>query len=325
MTKLNNKPLPEGAKIKEIYITGKVGMLNHQSNNEMSLGNSSFNREYANDKYEKADGISGDMFKHQAHVHLINIVPEPRETLCINCFREITARCGGKVDIKTKEYKPFTSKDEAIQECPSCDINGFMNVKTGLTRKSVMEISNVFAIDKRMELHHFKTNLNGENPAPRNEITRSGIYAINATINALEIGYSDHSYKYVVDDKERKKRLDYALKSLTRSIFAPKGAKATTNLPYITFIEGIIIINTDFWMSNLGIRAIDKDYMNKIEEYKNTEGIYYYKFRNEKELIDIVEEIASDKYGIKRKYHYKEDDELCKIFDELFKKEKNKK
>ncbi len=71
----------------------------------------------------------------------------------------------------------------------------------------------------------------------------SGVYALVMNVEASRIGFNDVSRAYVIEEVERKKRLNALLKSVTFTLLSPKGAHRNTQFPHIVCVEGVVSVS----------------------------------------------------------------------------------
>ena len=243
-----------------ISLSGLLCWQLHALNNEGNEGNQSLTRRYyiidKNDpEPQYVNGISGDMLKHIQAEHLHRVAVEGGLSLSAGGRLFNPDRVG--YDITTDKEKPFftdkesdlaTRTDKALKLCTISDLEGFMvTVKNGQTlkRESAIEFGAVVGIPGSVKTQsYFHAKYGVDNPTPYNVQVSSGLYATVLNIEAFRIGYNPHSFRYALDQDERKKRLDALLKSVLYTYLQPNGAKRNTHLPHPDRFEGIITVST---------------------------------------------------------------------------------
>ncbi len=71
----------------------------------------------------------------------------------------------------------------------------------------------------------------------------AGVYALVMNVEASRIGFNDVSRAYVLDESERKQRLNTLLKSITFTLLSPKGAHRNTQFPHVVSAEGVVAVS----------------------------------------------------------------------------------
>ncbi|SRR5579883_321255 len=266
-----------------ISISGQLSLQLHSLNNEGNEGNQSLTRRYY--VVEKGDpepkfvnGISGDMFKHIQAEHLHRIAIESGLALSEGGKQFHPDRIGYDLD---NSISIFTNQDtdlatktaKVLQRCTLSDLEGFMvTEKKGQTlkRESVIEFGAVVGLPTFVKTQsYFHAKYGTDNPTPYNVQISSGLYATVLNIEAFRIGYNPHTFTYVIDATERKKRLDALLKSVLYTYLQPNGAKRNTNLPHPDYFEGVITVSTRRCPAPM-ISPLEESYNRQIESIANT-------------------------------------------------------
>lgn len=297
-----------------ISISGVWALQLHALNNEGTEGNQSLTRRYY--IVEKGDaepklvnGISGDMLKHVQAEHLHRIAIASDLPLSEGGKRFDPDRAGYDIE---KEMAIFDSTDtdlaaktaKIIKRCAISDLEGFMvTEKKGQTlkRESAIEFGAVVGIPSFVKTQsYFHAKYGVKDPTPYNVQVSSGLYATVAHIEAFRIGYNPHSFEYVIDTAERKKRLDALLKSLLYTYLQPNGAKRNTNLPHSDEFEGIISVSTRRCPAPMVSPLQVESYRRQIESLAQTlnrlngEGtVHLFPFENVAGFAEQIERLIS--------------------------------
>lgn len=270
-----------------ISISGLLAWQLHALNNEGNEGNQSLTRRYY--VVEKGDpepkfvnGVSGDMIKHIQAEHLHRIAIESGLPLSEGGKQFNPDRIGYDIELAEKQKTSLFAEGESnlsaktakvIQLCTISDLEGFMvTEKKGQTlkRESVIEFGAVVGLPTFVKTQsYFHAKYGTDNPTPYNVQVSSGLYATVLNIEAFRIGYNSHSFQYVIDVAERKKRLDALLKSVLYTYLQPNGAKRNTNLPHPDHFEGVISVTTRRCPAPM-ISALEESYTRQIESIANT-------------------------------------------------------
>jgi CRISPR-associated protein Cst2 len=276
---MTNKTFP----VYSISISGLISLQLHSLNNEGNEGNQSLTRRYY--VVEKGDpepkfvnGVSGDMLKHIQAEHLHRIAIESGLALSEGGKQFHPDRIGYDLD---HSISVFTSQDtdlatktaKVLQRCTLSDLEGFMvTEKKGQTlkRESVIEFGAVVGLPSFVKTQsYFHAKYGTDNPTPYNVQVSSGLYATVLNIEAFRIGYNPHTFAYVIDTTERKKRLDALLKSVLYTYLQPNGAKRNTNLPHPDYFEGVIAVSTRRCPAPM-MSPLEESYNRQIESIANT-------------------------------------------------------
>lgn len=276
---MTNKTFP----VYSISISGLLSLQLHSLNNEGNEGNQSLTRRYY--VVEKGDpepkfvnGVSGDMLKHIQAEHLHRIAIESGLALSEGGKQFHPDRIGYDLD---NSLSVFTNQDtdlatktaKVLQRCTLSDLEGFMvTEKRGQTlkRESVIEFGAVVGLPSFVKTQsYFHAKYGTDNPTPYNVQVSSGLYATVLNIEAFRIGYNPHTFAYVIETTERKKRLDALLKSVLYTYLQLNGAKRNTNLPHPDYFEGVIAVSTRRCPAPM-MSPLEESYNRQIESIANT-------------------------------------------------------
>ncbi len=266
-----------------ISISGLLSLQLHALNNEGNEGNQSLTRRYyivqkGDPEPKFVNGVSGDMLKHIQAEHLHRIAIESGLALSEGGKQFHPDRIGYDIDnsvsVFTDQEADLAAKTaKVLQRCTLSDLEGFMvTEKKGQTlkRESVIEFGAVVGLPTFVKTQsYFHAKYGTDNPTPYNVQISSGLYATVLNIEAFRIGYNPHSFTYVIDAAERKKRLDALLKSVLYTYLQPNGAKRNTNLPHPDYFEGVITVTTRRCPAPM-ISPLEESYNRQIESIANT-------------------------------------------------------
>jgi CRISPR-associated protein Cst2 len=125
--------------------------------------------------------------------------------------------------------------------------------------------------------------------------TRSGVYALISAFQPWRIGLNEVDYTYVIKDEDRNIRYQLALSAYKAAFIRTEGAMTSTRLPHIEAIEGVVVTSE----SNFPVPVISPLRDTFIIDIENLtkchEGLSYQRFKNLKELCDILIELEKEK------------------------------
>ncbi|MGI0485890.1 DevR family CRISPR-associated autoregulator [Pantanalinema rosaneae CENA516] len=294
-----------------ISVSGQLSWQLHALNNEGNEGNQSLTRRYYvidknNPEPQYVNGVSGDMLKHIQSEHLHRIAIESRLSLSEGGKKFNPDRVGYDIEAQkdtffsNQETDLSTRTDKVLRLCTMSDLEGFMvTVKGGQTlkRESVIEFGTVVGVPTFVKTQsYFHAKYGEDNPTPYNVQISSGLYAAVLNIEAFRIGYNPHGFNYVIDQAERKQRLDALLKSVLYTFLQPNGAKRNTHLPHPDGFTGVITVSKKRCPAPM-VSPLQPDFERQIESLAQTlnrmngEGtIQLFRFDT---LAEFAEQIAT--------------------------------
>jgi CRISPR-associated protein Cst2 len=278
-------------RIQSLAISGLLTLDLHSLNNEGAEGNHLMTRQVQivdkEGKIHAVNAISGDMFKHIQAEHLYKLAIDEGLPLCDGCKRFSANRIGAD-DVFASSFEKGVEDNViltgAISRCIMDDAEGILITREigeksrAIGRKSVAEFGWVIGRPEatRTEAYfHVKyapesrgggsgegANL-GQNIFHRP--ASSGQYAVVLNLDLFRLGRNDITLTYVLDEAERRLRLQALLKSVLFTMIKPNGAQRNTQNPHVVDFEGTITYSISTYPAPQ-TSALNPNYQNEIEE-----------------------------------------------------------
>ncbi|MCS6837187.1 MAG: DevR family CRISPR-associated autoregulator [Anaerolineae bacterium] len=222
------------------------------------------------------NAVSGDMLKHIFADYFRHIALDRGLPLCDACKALDPARMNGNPDFA--EYlKSKPSPADVITRLISCALDDVCGILvtgegTSVKRKSAVEFGWMIGLPGVTEVQEFiharhaitrltRTKATKESAKEQqekaaqekaanigqmifNRPASSGVYAFVAHLDACAIGFNDAEQKYMIDEAQRRARLQAALLSLAQTLIQPKGALTSTQMPHVVDMQGYVSVSS---------------------------------------------------------------------------------
>lgn len=280
-------------KLHSMSICGLVTMDLHSLNNEGAEGNYMQTRQVQvvdeNGKLVTVNAVSGDMFKHIQAEHLYHLAMEENLPLCNACKYFDANRIVADEEFPkafVKESKDADILTSVIRTCTVDDLEGILitrdigGKKRAIARKSTLEFGWVVGrpdTTKTESFFHVKYDPKERGKGSGDESganvgqnifhrpASSGQYAVVLNLDLYRIGRNDIAMEYVLDDKEKARRLKALLKSVLFTFIKPAGAMRNTQNPHVVTFEGVIATSSSSIPAPT-ISALNSNYITEIEK-----------------------------------------------------------
>ncbi len=258
-------------KISSVSISGRLTLDLHSLNNEGAEGNQLQTRMVhivdGEGNLQVVNAISGDMFKHIQAEHFQEVAREANLTLCTGCqvfdanrINADTAFFGVLSSDNVDRKNNTETINRVLRHCAMDDTEGILITQgdRSTPRKSCVEFGWVVGLPQKTRTESYfhvkydprqlgagggdQTGANvGQNIFYRP--ASSGVYAVVAQIETSRVGFNDISREYVVDEKERNRRIRALMESVTYSFLEPKGAHRNAQNPHILGFNGVVSVS----------------------------------------------------------------------------------
>lgn len=314
--------------IYDLAIVGRATWDLHSLNNEGSIGNVTEPRTVMLADGAKSDGVSGEMLKH-VHVSAFWQIGREELPLCENC-RKLEPNKANKEPTITAISGSLDALTTAIRQCALCDLHGFLVEKPTINRASCIEFGWAVGLPghNHRDLHLHARHAVGERAKPSkadqgataqppdndqnaaeqaqegpeaagtsqmvyNRPTRSGQYAVVSVLSPWRIGLEHFEYKYVIDEDERKRRYQHALRAYQAMFWRPEGAMTTTRLPHVEGFSGAVVISTTNLPAPV-VSGLADDYLEQLDGLVDSigEGLEVRRFGNVAEFVLTLTDLA---------------------------------
>lgn len=254
-------------KLGSISISARITLDMHSLNNEGAEGNQLQARMVhivdEQGELQVVNAISGDMLKHIQAEYFHAVAREAGLPLCTGCQVLNANRINADLDFIKGELGDIKDNaqilDKIIQHCALDDAEGVLITEgnRSAARKSTVEFGWLVGLPEKtrtesyfhVKFDHDRGQGSGSEDGSnlgQNIFYRpasSGVYALVLNVEASRVGFNDVSREYVVDETERKKRLDSLLRSITFTLLNPKGAHRNTQFPHIVDMSGVVTVS----------------------------------------------------------------------------------
>jgi len=316
-------------RVHSLAISGLLTLNLHALNNEGAEGNHLLTRQVQivdeNGQLHAVNAISGDMFKHIQAEHMYNIANEAKLPMCSACqvfdANRIVADTGFAASF-AKDSSDADILSGAIKTCILDDAEGILitsevgGKKRAIGRKSALEFGWVVGrpdITRTESYFHVKFDSSGRGKGAGDESgantgqnifhrpASSGQYAVVLNVDLYKIGRNDITMEYIIENGERKQRIQALLKSILFTFLKPNGAHRNTQNPHIVNFSGVLSVSSSTvpapTASPLNTKFVEEiteigEMLNRIKE----DSISLYSFNSLSEfaghmgkLIDAVE------------------------------------
>jgi len=307
--------------VSSISITGRLTLDLHSLNNEGAEGNQLQTRMVhivdGDGKLQVVNAISGDMFKHIQAEHFQEVAKDADLPLCAGC----QVFDANRINADTAFFEGLTDGnigtiDKVLNRCAMDDTEGILITQGNRStpRKSCVEFGWVVGLPEvtRTESYfHVKYDPRGRGAGSGGEAganvgqnifyrpASSGVYAVVAQVETSRVGFNDISREYVVDEKERKRRVRALMESVTYSFLEPKGAHRNVQNPHMLKFEGVVSVSRSS-MPAPTASALADGYVEEVEAVTTQlnrlkpEAIQTHRFGSQSEftkaMMDLIEE-----------------------------------
>ena len=305
--------------IYDLAIVGRATWDLHSLNNEGSIGNVTEPRTVMLADGTKSDGVSGEMLKH-VHANAFWQIAREDVGLCENC-RKLEPNKANKEPTITAISGSLEALTTAISQCALCDLHGFLVEKPTINRASCIEFGWAVGLPEHnhRDLHLHARHAVGERAKPSkadedaeagtgessesagtsqmvyNRPTRSGQYAVVSVLSPWRIGLEHFEYTYVIDEEERQRRYQHALRAYQAMFWRPEGAMTTTRLPHVEGFSGAVVVSTTNLPAPV-VSGLADDYLDQLDGLVASigEGLQVRRFGNVAEFVDTLTNLADN-------------------------------
>jgi len=128
-----------------------------------------------------------------------------------------------------------------------------------------------------------------------NRPTRSGVYAVVTVFSPWRIGLEHLHYTYPIDEPERLKRYQAAMRAYQAVFWRTDGAMTTTRLPHVEGFEGNVVVSR----TNLPVPVVsslngeyDRELCSLVETIGD--GLENHRFANMAEFVKLMSDLSKD-------------------------------
>ena len=318
--------------IYELAIIGRITWDLHSLNNEGSIGNVTEPRTVMLADGTKSDGVSGEMLKH-AHVQALWQIGRGELPLCSNCRNLEPNKANKSEGLGDKtppdeamslavgrcaicDLHGFLVERPTINRSSCLEFGWAVGVPDNWHRDLHLHARHAVgergkpgkpekpAKDDKAAKTKAAEAETGEQAAATEEAagtsqmvynrpTRSGIYAVVTVFSPWRIGLEHLHYTYLIDEAQRLKRYQAAMRAYQAMFWRTDGAMTTTRLPHVEGFAGNVVISR----TNLPVpvvSSLDEHYPQQITSLVETigDGLETIAFANMAEFVKVMTDLS---------------------------------
>lgn len=230
------------------------------------------------------NAISGEMLKHMAFEHLINLALRDGFPLSNVARAHNPMRAGLYSQRGLTTVDPADRLAEAIQTCVADDLLGFLELresKGNIPRKSLIEFGWMPAIPGQSLIEakdhsRFTDEQSGEKSENAGQMrfsveVASGDYAFTSFFDIAGIGYNPEAESvagptncYSIENEERVRRTLLGLETMYQTLLSPLGASRTATLAHVHGISGAVTLGFSHTPAP-AISPLEEDYRTQLQ------------------------------------------------------------